>query len=111
VNWTVRTGTYRAANAAQVAQAAKDNARQWQAWWWICSASPLVLIPFVFLMARHWNPRKGRAQEQEHELMNQPRAGAAQRHPRGTGNHSQAVVIPYGCVGRRQQTTGKAFQK
>jgi MFS transporter, ACS family, D-galactonate transporter len=28
-----------------------------------------VFIPFVFLMAGHWNPRTARAEEQEHERM------------------------------------------
>jgi MFS family permease len=58
---------YLSANAATVARAAQDNPRQWQAWWWICFAAQLVFIPFVFVMAGHWNPRKARAEEQEHE--------------------------------------------
>ena len=60
---------YLSANAAKVAQAAKDNPGQWQKWWWICFLSQLVFIPFVFVMAGHWNPRKARAAEQEHERM------------------------------------------
>ena len=28
-----------------------------------------MFIPFVFGMAGHWNPRKARAEEQEHERM------------------------------------------
>jgi MFS family permease len=60
---------YLSANAAKVAQAAKDNPGQWQRWWWICFLSQLVFIPFVFVMAGHWNPRKARAEEQEHERM------------------------------------------
>jgi MFS family permease len=60
---------YLSANAPTVAQAAKDNPGQWQTWWWICFVSQLVFIPFVFLMAGHWNPRKARAEEQEHERM------------------------------------------
>jgi MFS transporter, ACS family, D-galactonate transporter len=58
---------YLSANAANVAQAAEDNPRQWQTWWWICFLGQLVFIPFVFVMAGHWNPRKARAEEQEHE--------------------------------------------
>jgi MFS family permease len=60
---------YLSANAAKVAQAAKDNPGQWQRWWWICFLSQLVFIPFVFVMAGHWSPRKARAEEQEHERM------------------------------------------
>ena len=60
---------YLSANAASVAQAAQDNPGQWRTWWWICFACQLVFIPFVFLMAGHWNPRTARAEEQEHERM------------------------------------------
>ena len=60
---------YLSANAASVAQAAQDNPGQWRTWWWICFACQLAFIPFVFLMAGHWNPRKARAEEQEHERM------------------------------------------
>jgi len=60
---------YLSANAPKVAQAAKDNPGQWQRWWWICFLCQLVFIPFVFVMAGHWNPRKARAEEQEHERM------------------------------------------
>jgi MFS family permease len=60
---------YLSANAATVAQAAKDDPGQWQTWWWICFLGQLAFIPFVFLMAGHWNPRKARAEEQEHERM------------------------------------------
>jgi hypothetical protein len=60
---------YLSANAATVAQAAQDNPGQWQRWWWICFVCQLVFIPFVFVMAGHWNPRKARAEEQEHERM------------------------------------------
>ena len=60
---------YLSANAAKVAQAAKDNPRQWQTWWWICFLGQLAFIPFVFVMAGHWNPRKARAAEREHERM------------------------------------------
>jgi len=60
---------YLSANAAKVAQAAKDNPRQWQTWWWICFLGQLAFIPSVFVMAGHWNPRKARAAEREHERM------------------------------------------
>ena len=60
---------YLSANAAKVAQAAKDNPGQWQTWWWICFLGQLAFIPFVFLMAGHWKPRKARAEEEEHERM------------------------------------------
>ena len=66
---------YLSANAPKVAKAAKDNPGQWQTWWWICFFGQLVFIPFVFLMAGHWNPRKARAEEEEHERMVQRELG------------------------------------
>ena len=60
---------YLSANAPKVAQAAKDNPGQWQTWWWICLAGQLAFIPFIFVMAGYWNPRRARAAEQEHERM------------------------------------------
>ncbi len=35
----------------------------------ICFLAQLVFIPVVFVMAGHWNPRKARAAEREHERM------------------------------------------
>jgi ACS family D-galactonate transporter-like MFS transporter len=55
------------ANAAKVEQAQKDNPGQWQTWWWICFLGQLAFIPFVFLMAGRWSPRKARRDELEHE--------------------------------------------
>jgi hypothetical protein len=98
------------ANAAKVAQAAKDNSGQWQRWWRICFLCQLLFIPFVFVMAGHWNPRKarGRAGARAH---GRPRAGAAARRPRGPGHRGQAVVIAHGYAGHRRQTIRKAGQK
>ena len=55
------------ANAATVAQAQQDNPGQWQTWWWVCFLGQIVFIPFVFLMAGRWSPRKARQDEQQHE--------------------------------------------
>ncbi len=58
---------YLSANGTKVAKAQRDNPGQWQTYWWICFAGQLVFIPFVFLLAGYWNPRKAREREQEHE--------------------------------------------
>jgi ACS family D-galactonate transporter-like MFS transporter len=60
---------YLSAHGAAVAKAQKDNPGQWQTWWWICFIGQIVFIPFVFLLTGHWNPRKAREQELEHERM------------------------------------------
>jgi hypothetical protein len=60
---------YLSAHGEDVAKAQEDNPKQWQTWWWICFAAQALFIPFVFVMAGHWSPRKARADEAEHEAM------------------------------------------
>ncbi|MGI8679603.1 MAG: MFS transporter [Jatrophihabitans sp.] len=60
---------YLSDNGAKVAKAQKDNPGQWQTWWWVCFIAQCLFIPFVFLMAGHWNPRKAKAAERAHEQM------------------------------------------
>ncbi|HSP37784.1 MAG TPA: MFS transporter [Frankiaceae bacterium] len=56
-------------NGAQVKQAQKDNPKQWQHWWLICLAAQALFLPFVFLMAGRWSPRRAREDELEHEQL------------------------------------------
>jgi ACS family D-galactonate transporter-like MFS transporter len=56
-----------AADGQDVADAAEDNPGQWQAWWWVCIAGQIVFVPFVFVMAGRWSPRRARQDEEEHE--------------------------------------------
>jgi MFS transporter, ACS family, D-galactonate transporter len=58
---------YLSAHGAEVQKAAEDSPKQWQHWWWICVAGQLVFLPFVFVMAGRWSPRKAREDELEHE--------------------------------------------
>jgi hypothetical protein len=51
----------------EVKQASEESAGQWTTWWWVCFAAELVFIPFVFLMAGRWSPRKAREDALEHE--------------------------------------------
>ena len=55
------------ANGAEVAEAAEDNPGQWQRWWWVCVAGQVLFLPFVFVMAGRWSPRRARQDEREHE--------------------------------------------
>jgi MFS family permease len=59
--------TYLADNGPEVQQANEDNPGQWQNWWWVCIAGQIVFLPFVFVMAGRWSPRRARQDEQEHE--------------------------------------------
>ena len=60
---------YLAANADEVAAAAEENPRQWQTWWWVCVAGQVLFLPFVFVMAGRWSPRRAREDERAHEEM------------------------------------------
>ena len=60
---------YLAEHGEEVAAAAEDNPRQWQTWWWVCVAGQVLFLPFVFVMAGRWSPRRARQDEQAHEEM------------------------------------------
>ncbi|MFI5800388.1 MFS transporter [Streptomyces sp. NPDC051677] len=60
---------YLAAHGAEVAKAAQDNPRQWQTWWWVCVGGQLLFLPFVFLMAGRWSPRRAREDERAHDAL------------------------------------------
>jgi MFS family permease len=55
------------AYGTQVQQAAAHNPKDWQTWWWVCVGGEAVFIPFIFLMAGRWSPRKAREDVEEHE--------------------------------------------
>lgn len=44
----------------RVQQAQVEAPGQWQTWWWICVAGQVVFLPFIFLMAGRWSPRRAR---------------------------------------------------
>jgi MFS family permease len=52
---------------AQVKSAADQGPGQWRTWWLICVAGQLVFLPFVFVMAGRWSPRKARDEALEHQ--------------------------------------------
>ena len=52
---------------AQVQAASASNPKDWQDWWWVCVGGEAVFIPFVFVMAGRWSPRKAREDVAEHE--------------------------------------------
>jgi MFS family permease len=58
---------YLSANAADVQKAQQDAPHQWQSWWWVCVAGQIVFLPFVFVMAGRWSPRRAREDERAHE--------------------------------------------
>lgn len=58
---------YLAEHGADVTQAQFDNPRQWQRWWWLCVAGQVVFLPFIFIMAGRWSPRRAKQDADEHE--------------------------------------------
>ena len=53
----------------QVQQAAAKNPSEWQHWWWVCIGGEVLFIPFIFVMAGRWSPRKAREDIEAHEQM------------------------------------------
>ena len=51
----------------KVSKASEDSPHQWQTYYWIAVGGELVFIPFVFLMAGFWSPRRAKRHEEEHE--------------------------------------------
>jgi len=70
---------YLEAHGAQVQKAAVDGPHQWQTWWWVCVAGQVLFLPFVFVMAGRWNPRKAREDERAHEEMVERELAALER--------------------------------
>ncbi|WP_330256017.1 MFS transporter [Nocardia sp. NBC_00565] len=58
-----------AAHGKEVQQAAQDSPEQWKRWWWICLLAQIAFLPFVFLMAGHWSPKKAAQEAKEHDEM------------------------------------------
>jgi hypothetical protein len=59
---------YLQANAPAVMKAAADSPKQWQTYFWVAVGGEVAFIPFIFVMAGFWDPRKARKQEHEHEV-------------------------------------------
>jgi MFS transporter, ACS family, D-galactonate transporter len=60
---------YLSAHGSKVAKAQTDNPKQWQRWWWISLAGQAIFLPFVFVLAGRWSPRRAREDEIAHERM------------------------------------------
>jgi MFS family permease len=69
---------YLSAHAGEVQKAQSDSPHQWQTWWWVCIGGQILFLPFVFVMAGRWSPRKAREDEAEHEAMVQRELAALQ---------------------------------
>ncbi|MEY9963577.1 MFS family permease [Streptacidiphilus sp. MAP12-16] len=53
----------------QVQKAAASNPKNWRTWWFVCIAGQLLFLPFVFVMAGRWSPKKAREDAEEHQRL------------------------------------------
>jgi MFS family permease len=52
----------------QVQKASKNGPGEWRNWWWICVGGQVLFLPFVFVMAGRWSPRKAREDAEAHQI-------------------------------------------
>ncbi|MGW1617983.1 MFS transporter [Streptomyces sp. NPDC002172] len=52
---------------ARVQKASKDGPGEWRTWWWICVSGQVLFLPFVFVMAGRWSPKKARSDAEAHQ--------------------------------------------
>ncbi|MBP0457880.1 MFS transporter [Streptomyces montanisoli] len=50
----------------EVARASRQGPGQWQTWWWVTVGGQVVFVPFVFVMAGRWSPRRAKEDERRH---------------------------------------------
>jgi MFS family permease len=51
----------------KVQKAVKDGPGEWRTWWWICVGGQVLFLPFVFVMAGRWSPKKAREDARAHQ--------------------------------------------
>jgi len=54
---------------AEVQEANEKNPSQWQHWFWVCLGGEVLFVPFIFVMAGRWSPRKAREDAEAHEAL------------------------------------------
>src|SRR5207302_2360755 len=55
------------AHGTQLQSAQSAAPREWRTWWWVCVGTEAAFIPFIFVMAGRWSPRRAKRDEQEHQ--------------------------------------------
>ena len=60
---------YLEAHGPKVQAAAASAPHEWQNYFWIGVGGQVVFIPFIFVMAGFWRPRRAKEVEMEHEAM------------------------------------------
>ncbi|MEU6852656.1 MFS transporter [Actinacidiphila alni] len=52
---------------SKVQKAAHDGPGQWRDWWWICVGGQVLFLPFVFVMAGRWSPKRAKEDAEQHQ--------------------------------------------
>ncbi|MEU3463484.1 MFS transporter [Streptomyces sp. NPDC006733] len=52
----------------KVQKAAEDGPGQWRTWWWVCVGGQVLFLPFIFVMAGRWSPKKAKEDAEAHRL-------------------------------------------
>ncbi len=60
---------YLNAHGTRLQNALNAAPREGRTWWWVCVGTEAVFIPFIFVMAGRWSPRRARRDEREHEQL------------------------------------------
>jgi MFS family permease len=69
-NATVRSDlAFLQAHGTQLTNAQAAAPREWRTWWWVCVGTEVAFIPFIFVMAGRWSPRRAKRDEQEHQQL------------------------------------------
>ena len=69
-NPTVRSDlAFLNAHGTQVQNALNAAPREWRTWWWVCVGAEAAFIPFIFVMAGRWSPRRAKRDEEEHQAL------------------------------------------
>jgi MFS family permease len=68
-----------AEHGTQVTNAAAAAPGQWKDWWWVCVGGQVLFLPFIWVMAGRWSPRKARQDAEEHDRMIQQELAALEQ--------------------------------
>ncbi|WP_018503140.1 MFS transporter [Parafrankia discariae] len=103
---------YLSEHGSDVAKAQEDNPGQWQNWWWVCVAGQVVFLPFVFVMAGRWSPRRAREDERAHEAMVERElaalhSGTAVDRAGGPGTSPATATAPHRSEGTVSEGTAE----
>jgi hypothetical protein len=73
---------------------------QWKDWWVVCVVGELVFVPFIWVMAGRWSPRKAREDAEAHDQLIQRELAALEQQALGN-------AAGLACGGRGETRRGR----